>query len=270
MAGSRCKYLVFDTETVADGDLVCQIQYPGDRLTPQAAVARFRAERLEETGSTFIPYTYQIPVSVVVGKVTSDFQLVDIVALDEPEFRPHVITRHFWTGWEKYGQPTLVTFNGRGFDVPVLELAAFRYGVSLEKWIGPRARSYDQPRYRYNTAAHLDLLELLSNHGATRFAGGLNLAAHLLGKPGKLDTQGEDVQSLYEAGRCDEINDYCRCDVLDTYFVFLRSQVLLGNLEPNDEQEIVAATKSWLEDLAETSAGLQKYLAHWGDWVNPW
>ena len=78
------------------------------------------------------------------------------------------------------------------------------------------------------STAHLDLQELLTNFGSTRFNGGLNLAANLLGKPGKMDVQGHMVQDMYEAGKLAEINDYCRCDVLDTYFVFLRSRVLVG------------------------------------------
>ena len=53
--------------------------------------------------------------------------------------------------------------------------------------------------------------------------GGLNLVANLLGKPGKMDVQGDMVQDMYNAGRLADINDYCRCDVLDTYFVFLRT-----------------------------------------------
>ena len=82
----------------------------------------------------FIPYTFQIPISVAVGKVSADFRLMDVVVLDEPQFRPHVITENFWRGWEKYQRPTLVSFNGRGFDLPLLELSAFRYGLSLPRW----------------------------------------------------------------------------------------------------------------------------------------
>jgi len=111
---------------------------------------------------------------------------------------------------------------------------------------------------------------LLINYGATRFNGGLNLAANLLGKPGKMDVQGAMVQDLYERGQLAEINDYCRCDVLDTYFVFLRSCVLTGKLALEEEQQIVAETKVWLEAHAGASAAYRKYLSEWGDWVNPW
>lgn len=270
MAKTNVRYLVFDVESVAEGELVSRLHYAGQSLAPQEAVRRYRDELMAKYESDFIPYTFQKPVSIAVAKLGADFRLDDLVVLDEPLFRPHIITEHFWRGWEKYGRPTLVSFNGRSFDVPLLELAAFRFGLNLAGWFDSRAKTFDQPRNRYNTTAHLDLCEVLTNYGCTRFTGGLNLAANLLGKPGKMDVQGDMVQDMYDAGRLAEINDYCRCDVLDTYFVFLRTRVLCGELALDAEQEIIAQTKRWLENRAEGSAAYRAYLDHWGDWPNPW
>ena len=133
-------YLVFDIESVADGDLVSRLQYPGEDLSDDEAIARFRAELLEQKGSDFIPYTFHLPVSVVIAKISREFELLDLVALDQPEFRPHVITKLFWRGWEHYKCPTFVTFNGRGFDIPLMEVSAFRYGLSLGRWFALDAR----------------------------------------------------------------------------------------------------------------------------------
>jgi predicted PolB exonuclease-like 3'-5' exonuclease len=265
------QYLVFDTESIADAVLVAKLRYAAEGLTPQEAVRRYRDELMEKYESDFIPYSFQVPISVVVGKVTAEYHLEDVVVLDEPQFRPYVITENFWRGWEKYHRPTLVSFNGRGFDLPLLELAAFRYGVSVPGWFQSMGKSsYDQPRNRFNATAHIDLYELLTNFGATRFTGGLNLAANILGKPGKMAVQGDMVQDMYDAGRLAEINDYCRCDVLDTYFVFLRSRVLMGQLSLDAEQGLIAATKEWLESKADSSPAYRLYLDHWGDWSNPW
>jgi len=110
-----------------------------------------------------------------------------------------------------------VTFNGRGFDLPLLELAAFRWGYSV------RDHFYNS-RNRFN-GNHLDLFDWLSNYGACRLAGGLNLLAKLLGKPGKMEVAGDQVWNLHREGKLQEINDYCLCDTLDTYFVFLRTRV---------------------------------------------
>ena len=267
---SPIRYLVFDTESVADAELVAKLRYAGQSLSPAEAVRRYRDELMEKYESDFIPYSFQVPISVAVGKVTADFRLEDVVVLDEPQFRPHVITENFWRGWEKYRRPTLVSFNGRGFDLPLLELAAFRYGVSVPGWFQGTGKSFDQPRSRYNTAAHIDLCELLTNFGSTRFTGGLNLAANLLGKPGKMDVQGDMVQDMYDAGRLAEINDYCRCDVLDTYFVFLRTRVLLGQLELDAEQQNDCRNQKLAGEQGPNSPAFRLYLDHWGDWSNPW
>lgn len=163
----------------------------------------------------------------------------------------------------------MVSFNGRGFDIPLLELAAFRYGISVPNWFDA-ARGWNQPRSRYNTNSHLDLQEVLVNFGATRFNGGLNLAATLLGKPGKMSVQGDMVQDMYDDGQIEAINDYCHCDVLDTYFVFLRYLVLTGHLDIDQEQQLVAETKEWLIERADQRPAFHDYLDHWSDWTSPW
>jgi len=264
------RYLVFDIETVADGELVSKLRYGGEHLDARAAVDRYRGELMEKYGKDFIPYTFQVPISVAVGKVGDDFRLQELVVLDEPHFRPHIITEKFWRGWERYRRPTLVSFNGRTFDIPLLELAAFRYGVAAPGWFRSNCPSYEQPRNRFNQSSHLDLQEVLTNFGSTRFTGGLNLAANLLGKPGKMDVQGHMVQDLFNEGRLKEINDYCRCDALDTYFVFLRTRVVLGELKLADEQQIIADTRLWLEQQTDDHPALLDYLEHWGDWPDPW
>ncbi|MGY8771529.1 MAG: 3'-5' exonuclease [Pirellulales bacterium] len=270
MANQPVRYFVFDIESVADGKLVSKMKYPGQGLSPQEAVAKFRAELLEKKGSDFIPYTYQMPISVAIAKLDANFRLLDLVTLDEPKFRPPTITDHFWRGWKGYKKPTFVTFNGRSFDIPLMELAAFRYGVGVPEWFEMQARSFDQPRNRYNSKSHFDLYDVMTNYGASRFTGGLNLAANLLGKPGKMDVEGSMVQDLYDEGKLTEINDYCRCDVLDTYFVFLRVAVMTGMLTLDREQELIAETQMWLEERADKIPAFQLYLDGWGDWENPW
>jgi len=270
MASSDTRYFVFDIESVADGDLVSRLRYPGEGLAAEPAIARYRAELMQENGKDFIPYTFQLPISLVIAKVAKDLSLQDLIALDEKHSRPSEITRFFWDGWRKYQRPKLVSFNGRGFDMPLLELCAFRYGVAIPDWFAEDARNFDQPRYRYNTAAHFDLYEWLTNSGASRFAGGLSLAANLIGKPGKMEVAGHMVQDLWDAGRKAEIHDYCRGDVLDTYFVFLRSRLLAGDIDLKREQALIEHARGWIETKAADCPGLTRYLAAWGDWKSPY
>ena len=131
---STIKYLVFDTESVADAELIAKLRYSGESLTPAEALKRYRDELMGKYESDFIPYSFQLPISVAIGKVCEDYRLEDIVVLDEPQFRPHIITEYFWRGWEKYRRPTLLALTAGGFDLPLLELAAFRYGISVPGW----------------------------------------------------------------------------------------------------------------------------------------
>lgn len=262
-------YLIFDIEAIADGELVSRIRYPGQNLSADDAVAKYRAELIADTGKDVLPTTFMLPISVAIAKVDKQYQLLDLVTLDAPQYRPAVIAQLFWQGWNHYQRPTLVSFNGRGYDLPVLELAAFRYGYSVPAWFNVDARAYEQARNRYNADAHLDLYDLFSNFGAGRMVGGLNLLANLIGKPGKTGVDGSKVQDMYYAGQANAINDYCRCDVLDTYFVFLRSRVLLGKLTLENEHKLVLAAKEFLESQANAVPAYAEYLSHWGDWQPP-
>lgn len=268
--GQDVRYLLFDVESVPDGELIAKTRYGSRNLTAEEAIGRFRQELLLKSGRDFIPYTFHIPVAVVVAKVRADFELMDIVSLDVPQHRSHVITQHFWAGWEMYEQPTWVTFNGRTFDLPLMEHAAYRYGISVPKWFNMADKSFEQKRNRYNLHSHIDLQEILTNFGATWFRGGLNLAATLVGKPGKMDVKGDMVYEMYRQDRLSEINEYCRCDVLDTYFVFLRTMLIMGRLNLEEEKQRVASVKKMLESKADDHPAYQQYLEQWGDWENPW
>ncbi len=260
---SDVRYLIFDIETVGDGNLIQRIRYPDEQLTPRQAIARYRSQLLEETGKDVLPLTFVLPVSVAVAKVRADLSLIDISVLDHPHYRPQEIVRGFWQGWNHYRRPTFVTFNGRGYDLPVMEVAAFRFGISIPAWFNIDSRSFEQSRNRYNQTAHLDLQDVLTNFSAFRMNGGLNLLANLLHKPGKAGVDGSQVQDMFHNGQVEEINDYCRCDVLDTYFVFLRTQVLLGRITLEDENTLTADARNMLESRAEQHPAYAHYLQVW-------
>lgn len=263
---SEVSWLIFDVEAVADGDLIARVKYPDESLGAADALARYRKTLMEEKGSDFIAHTYMLPISVAVAKVAADFRLIDVVVLDEPEYRPRTITEHFWNGWRHYRRPAFVTFNGRGYDIPLMEISAYRYGLSLPDWFNVEARTYEQSRNRYNTTRHLDLMDLISNFGATRVQGGLNVLANIIGKPGKTGIDGSQVQDVYDSGGVQKINDYCICDVLDTYFVFLRTRVLIGKFSLEQEQQLVQQAKDFLIENQEQRPAFAHYLQHWGDW----
>src|SRR6478672_6151273 len=116
--GTRTAFLVVDTESIPDGQLLSAVKYPGESLTPEQAVERAREEirGSRRDGSDFIPVTFHVPVSVCVLRVGPDFSLINFKCLDEPHFRPREIVNQFWFSVSHY-KAKLVTFNGRGFDL---------------------------------------------------------------------------------------------------------------------------------------------------------
>ena len=121
-------------------------------------------------------------------------------------------------------QPDLVTFNGRGFDMPVLALRSLRHGVAMSWYYQGRVR------HRYTEEGHLDLCDMLSDHGAARQVS-LDAVARLIGLPGKIGVDGSQVEALYKDGKLDSIKAYCLADVAQTALLFLRFRLLQGALD---------------------------------------
>ena len=259
---TRTAFLVVDTESIPDGRLLSLVKYKDAGLSPEEAIARAQTEAREASwsGSDFLPHTFQTPVAVCVARVAPDFTLQAVASLDAPLYRPREIVKKFWLGLSFYTRCKLVTFNGRCFDLPLLELAAFRYGFPAKDY-------FARGRNRFN--GDLDLMDWLANYGACKMVGGLDLLAKLLGKPGKIGVSGDQVYPLYQAGRHQEINDYCLCDTLDTYFVFLRTRVLTGDISPEQETEIIEKAKTTLAGQVRELPVLRKYLDNWVE-VQPW
>jgi predicted PolB exonuclease-like 3'-5' exonuclease len=255
-------FLVFDTESIPDGQLIGRVKYPQDNLTPEEAIAKAQEEAREQSynGSDFLPVTFQVPIAVCVLRVATDFTIQGLTCLDAPSYRTPEIVKAFWKGVGHYSRAKLVTFNGRGFDLPLMELAAFDHGCSARDY-------FHGSRHRYN-GNHLDLLDWLTNHGAYRLAGGLTMMAQRSsgGAPagcGKMDVAGDKVYQMYREGKLREINEYCMFDTLDTYFVFLRTRVLIGEFPIEHERLLGRKARDWLAAKAKEAPALNQYLEAW-------
>lgn len=152
--------------------------------------------------------------------------------------------------------PTMVTFNGRRFDLPVLANRMLRHGVPFPAYYAGRSGRLDY-RYRYSDEGHLDLADVLTDFGASRMPS-LDALAQLVGMPGKMGVDGSKVQSMHEHGRHAEIRDYCLHDVVQTTFVFLRAELLRGRMTRDEYRARARSLWEALEKDARVAAVLEQ------------
>ena len=241
-------YAIFDIETRVDKALVKSVCAPKEEISDRQAYERLRSERVAETGSDFLPISFHVPVSIAVGTVNNDAVLNNVETLCAEDYSEEGIVRDFWERVERF-TGTLVSFNGRNFDLAVLELHALKYGCRAPRYFNQRFGH----RYRYSEEGHYDLYEFIGNHGVHRIRGGFDLLCKLIGLRGKGDIDGSMVQDMWEAGRLAEIHEYCRQDVIQTYFLLLRVELMRGRIDRGQYEAAWTASERFREQLEGSS-----------------
>jgi predicted PolB exonuclease-like 3'-5' exonuclease len=170
--------------------------------------------------------------------------------------------QRFFDGLERY-TPTLVSWNGSGFDLPVLAYRALRHGVNARRYweVGEADREFRYNNYlsRYHWR-HIDLMDVLSGYGASGRSS-LETVAQLIGLPGKLGVGGANVWPAYQRGELAAIRDYCETDVLNTYLIYLRFQLTRGELDPIGYQKEIEFVEAKLAESGRPH--LTEYLELW-------
>jgi predicted PolB exonuclease-like 3'-5' exonuclease len=251
--------LVFDIETIPDVELGRAI-YGIEGLSDAdvAKVMRFRHK--QSRGTDFLPHPQHRIVAIsVVLRSADDLHVFSIGDADSGE--QELIAR-FFDGLERY-VPELVTWNGSGFDLPVLHYRAMRHFITAEKYwdVGDNDRDFRFNNYlgRFHWR-HIDLMDVIAGYqpGAKS---SLDQVALLLGFPGKLGMSGSMVWDKYRQGLIEEIRNYCETDVLNTYLVYLRFQLMRGVVDRARYDDEVSRLREKL--AGEQAAHLQEFLAAW-------
>jgi predicted PolB exonuclease-like 3'-5' exonuclease len=221
--------LVFDIETVPDVELGRRV-YELDGLDDATVAQVMFAKQRQIRGSDFLPAPQQRIVAI--SCVLRSRDGLKIFSLGDENAAEKEIVQRFFDGLERF-MPTLVSWNGSGFDLPVLTYRALRHGVDAHRYweLGEKDRDFRYNNYlsRYHWR-HIDLMDVLSGYGASGRAS-LDLAAQLIGLPGKLGIGGAAVWPAFQRGELGAIRDYCELDVLNTYLVFLRFELVRGELD---------------------------------------
>ena len=253
--------LVFDLETIPDIAGLRLLRDADPALTDAQVLAVELAERREAGKAEMLPlYLQRVLVVSCVFRGTKGLTVqsfVDRSGSDEGQ-----LIQTFFDKIEKH-QPQLVSWNGGGFDLPVLHYRGLRHGVRADKYwdLGEDDREYKWNNYisRYHTR-HLDLMDLLAMY-QPRASAPLDAMARLCGLPGKLGMDGAQVYPAYLDGKLEDIRRYCETDVVNTYLVYCRYQKMRGGFTDAEHDRELALVRDTLGQIDEP---------HWTEYLTAW
>jgi 3'-5' exonuclease len=252
--------LVFDIETVPDIAGLRRVHGVAPTLADDAVLDWITQQRRQQNGSDFLPLVYQKVVAIACAlRDGGNFRIASVGTAEDDE--PELI-RRFYDLIDKH-TPQLVSWNGGGFDLPVLNHRALIHGVTAAKfwdW-GDDDRDFKWNSYlgRYHTR-HLDVMDVMAMYQPRAYAG-LDVMARLCGFPGKLGMDGSEVNAAVRAGKIDEVRRYCETDVMNTYLVYQRFRLLRGELSAGEYAKEISLAR-------EKIAAMQ--LPHWQEFIAAW
>lgn len=252
--------LAFDIETAPDVDTARRLYGLAGLSDADVARVMFEKRREETGGSDFLRHHFHrvIAISTVLRRTDS----LRVWSLGGPDSTEAELIGRFFEGIEKF-TPTLISWNGGQFDLPVLHYRAMLHGIPAPRYwdTGNDDRDFRWNNYlsRYHER-HTDLMDMLSGY-QLRATAPLHEIAVMLGLPGKMGMSGADIWEHYRAGKIEDIRNYCETDALNTYLIYLRWELLRGNLDRagwDKEQQLVRDTL-----ISDGKPHLRAFLAEW-------
>lgn len=257
--------LVFDIETVPDIAGLRRLYELADLPDDDVLAAAQLLRRQKTGGSDFLPLHLQRVVAISVVLRSQDRLAVWSIGTEDST-EAELIQR-FYDGLEKY-TPTLVSWNGGGFDLPVMHYRAMLHNVVAARYweTGESDSAFRWNNYlnRYHDR-HTDLMDVLAMFQG-RAVAPLDDVATLLGYPGKMGMSGSKVWDAYKAGQLKAIRDYCETDVLNTYLVYLRYEQMRGRLDPPQLQAEHNKLRAYLHQESQA----QEKKNHFEEFLTAW
>ena len=251
--------LVFDIETVPDVEFGRRL-FGLEGLADDEVGKAMQAKARQDSGSDFLPHEQHRIVAISCAfRSREGFRVWSLGEENAPE---RELVLRFFDGIEKF-TPDLVSWNGGGFDLPVLHYRALRHQVAAPRYW---ETGDEDTAFRYNNYLgrfhwrHIDVMDVLSGY-QNRARASLSDTAVLLGFPGKLGFDGSQVWDAYQRGELTRIRRYCETDVVNTWLVFLRFQHMRGRLTDAGLAEELARTRAWLVDAKQPH--FDEFLAAW-------
>ena len=252
---------VFNIETIPDID-GCRRLYDLHGLADDdVAKAVYHMRRQAANTELLRHHQHKIVAISAVLRTRDQFRVWSLGDLESTE---EDLLQRFYSGIERY-TPNLVSWNGSGFDLPVIHYRSLLYPINAAHYWenGQNDSSFRDNNYpsRYHQR-HTDLMDVLAGFSPKANAP-LDEIASLCGFPGKIGMSGADVWGTYLKGDIQSIRDYCETEVLNTYLVYLNYERNRGNLDQtqyvqecqrvrdtlkaSDHEHFQAFEKAWID-----------------------
>lgn len=232
--------LAFDIETIPDAHAIRTLHdFPND-ISDADVVEYALQKRRAQNGSDFLPLHLHrvVAISCCLRWSEDKVHVSTIGKIDDDEA---TVLRKFYDLLERY-TPQLVSWNGGGFDLPVLHYRSLIHGISAARYWDMGDGDFGDSRdFKWNNylsryhMRHCDLMDVLAMYNA-RANAPLDQMAKLCGFPGKMGMDGSKVWDAFQQGQLQEIRDYCETDAANTYLMFMRFQLLRGVYNPQEYQ----------------------------------
>jgi hypothetical protein len=255
--------LVFDIETIPDAAGIRRLEGIPDSVSDLEVVTQALAARKEKTGTEFMPLHLQkvVAISCVIRRTTKEgLPQFKVGSLAESNSSEKEIIQAFFDLIEKY-TPQLVSWNGSGFDLPVLHYRALVNGVTSSRyWEMGESGDSDSRDFKWNNyisryhMRHIDLMDLLAKFSG-RANAPLDALAKMCGFPGKMGMDGGQVWQGFLDGKIKEIRDYCETDVVNTYLLYCRFQRMRGGVTSDEYEDEIKFVKEELLKESKTPSG---------------
>ncbi len=249
----------FDIETVPDVEFGRRM-WNLDGVSDEDVATTMTFKQLQKSGNEFLPLHQHRIVAISVALRTADS--FRVWSLGEEGSDEAELVQRFFDGIDRY-TPDLISWNGSGFDLPVLHYRALKNKIQAARYweTGNSDREFKwnnyQSRFHWR---HVDLMDVLAGF-QMRGRASLDQTAVLLGFPGKLGMSGDKVWDCYCAGGIREIRDYCETDVLNTWLIYLRFEFMRGNLDAADLERELKLVRSSLTAMEQPH--VDEFLAAW-------
>jgi hypothetical protein len=249
--GAIMNILVFDIETVPDTETGRKLYNLDGLADEDVAQAMFNIRRQKTGGSEFLPHHLQRIVAI--SAVFRSPDTLNVWSLGEEDSGEAELVQRFFDGVDKFS-PTLVSWNGGGFDLPVLHYRALKHKISAHRYweTGAEDNNFKWNNYisRYHSR-HTDVMDILAMYTG-RANAPLDEVSTMLGYPGKMGMSGSKVWDEFCGGNVKGIRNYCETDVLNTYLVYLRYELIRGMISHSELDIQEQRLMQWLETREET------------------